>query len=176
MFLIGNDTLEELNVADNADLDKESTLTTANVSSGPLLANPNSFSSLEGDISEKADNDQQESCLMTDCNQLEVADSEDDEVREEQAASDFDNSSCEKKSSQCQFIQELSTAIGMAKHLRVLNLSNNGITTEAIEALYLSWSSRLGVDQPKRHIEDKIIHFTAQGSKCCSVKPCCRRH
>ncbi|TXG57458.1 hypothetical protein EZV62_015287 [Acer yangbiense] len=108
--LTENDTLEELNLADNADLDKQG-------------------------ISKEADTDEHDLCPMnTDCNQLEVADSEDDKIRVEAAASGFDNSCtslCQKNSSfECQFIQELSTAIGRAKHLQLLDLSNNGFSTQ----------------------------------------------
>ncbi|KAK4840892.1 hypothetical protein QYF36_020698 [Acer negundo] len=184
--LTENDTLEELNLADNADLDKQLALqhdTTANMSSELLLPNVNtSECSLKGGISKEADSDEHDLCPMnTDCNQLEVADSEDDEIRVEAAASGFDNSctsSCQKNSSfECQFIQELSTAIGRAKHLQLLDISNNGFSTQAAKTLYSAWSSRSGVSQARKHIEEHtIIHFSVEENKCCAVKPCCKRY
>ncbi|KAK0605730.1 hypothetical protein LWI29_030110 [Acer saccharum] len=184
--LTENDTLEDLNLADNADLDKQLALqhdTTANLSSELLSPNVNtSECSLKGGISKEADTDEHDLCPMnTDCNQLEVADSEDDETRVEAAASGFDNSctsSCQKNSSfECQFIQELSTAIGRAKHLQLLDLSNNGFSTQAAKTLYSAWSSRSGVSQGRKHIEERtIIHFSVEENKCCAVKPCCKRY
>ncbi|KAK1587587.1 hypothetical protein Q3G72_014471 [Acer saccharum] len=184
--LTENDTLEDLNLADNADLDKQLALqhdTTANLSSELLSPNVNtSECSLKGGISKEADTDEHDLCPMnTDCNQLEVADSEDDETRVEAAASGFDNSctsSCQKNSSfECQFIQELSTAIGRAKHLQLLDLSNNGFSTQAAKTLYSAWSSRSGVSQGQKHIEERtIIHFSVEENKCCAVKPCCKRY
>ncbi|KAK3211640.1 hypothetical protein Dsin_016346 [Dipteronia sinensis] len=184
--LTENDTLEELNLADNADLDKQLALqhdTTANISSELLSPNVNtSECSLKGGISNEADTDEHDLCPMnTDCNQLEVADSEDDEIRVEAAASGFDNSctsSCQKNSSlECQFIQELSIAIGRAKHLQLLDLSNNGFSTEAAKTLYSAWSSRSGASQARRHIEEHtIIHFSVEENKCCALKPCCKRY
>ncbi|EOX92458.1 Tetratricopeptide repeat (TPR)-containing-like protein [Theobroma cacao] len=56
------------------------------------------------------------------CSKLEVADSEDDEIRVGTVASEFDDScasSCQRNSSmEGQFIQELSTAIGMVKQVQ----------------------------------------------------------
>ncbi|KAL5752076.1 hypothetical protein ACOSQ2_022583 [Xanthoceras sorbifolium] len=182
--LAENDTLEELNLADNADLDKQLALqydTPPNMSSELLLPNVNTSQFLlNGGISKEVNTDRQESCPMnTDCNHLEVADSEDDETRVELAASGFDNScasSCQKNSSfKCQFIQELSTAIGMGKHLHLLDLSNNSISTQDAKTLYLAWSSRLGVSEARKHIEEQTIHFSVEENKCCAVKPCCKR-
>ncbi|WRX08592.1 hypothetical protein QQP08_001079 [Theobroma cacao] len=83
------------------------------------------------------------------CSKLEVADSEDDEIRVGTVASEFDDScasSCQRNSSmEGQFIQELSTAIG----LRV----------------GLAW----------RHIENQTVHFSVEGNKCCRVKSCCKK-
>lgn len=132
-------------------------------------------------VSKEVDTDQQGLCAMnTDCNDLEVADSEDDKIRVENAASGFDNSctsSCQKNSSfECQFIQELSSAIGMAKPLQLLDLSNNGFSTQAVKTLYCAWSSRSGAGPAWKHIKEQIIHFSVEGNKCCRVKPCCRKN
>ncbi|KAL9462342.1 hypothetical protein AB3S75_000365 [Citrus x aurantiifolia] len=175
--LSDNDTLEELNLADNAS--KELTLQ-QNLSS---VNSENLQPALKTSdcVSKEVDTDQQGLCAMnTDCNDLEVADSEDDKIRVENAASGFDNSctsSCQKNSSfECQFIQELSSAIGMAKPLQLLDLSNNGFSTQAVKTLYSAWSSRSGAGPAWKHIKEQIIHFSVEGNKCCRVKPCCRKN
>lgn len=133
-------------------------------------------------LADNANLDRQNSAQPGSCNAntnldgLEVADSEDDEVKA--AASGLDDNHtrpCQRNSSSsgCQFIQGLSTAIDMAKNLRLLDLSNNGFSTQDADILYSSWSrSRFGSAQ--RHIKDQIIHLFVEGIKCC-VKPCCRK-
>ncbi|KAH9669138.1 protein TONSOKU [Citrus sinensis] len=172
-----NDTLEELNLADNAS--KELTLQ-QNLSS---VNSENLQPALKTSdcVSKEVDTDQHGLFAMnTDCNDLEVADSEDDKIRVESAASGFDNSctsSCQKNSSfECQFVQELSSAIGMAKPLQLLDLSNNGFSTQAVKTLYCAWSSRSGAGPAWKHIKEQIIHFSVEGNKCCRVKPCCRKN
>jgi hypothetical protein len=134
---------------------------------------------LKGHATKEVDTVPQGLCaLNTDYDQLEVADSEDDPIKVEAAASGIDDScesSCQKKklSPECQFIRELSTAVHMAKKLCLLDLSNNGFSTQAAEALYTAWSS-LRVGSAERHIEDKTIHLCLKGNKCCSVKSCCK--
>ncbi|GFY87555.1 hypothetical protein Acr_05g0011940 [Actinidia rufa] len=48
-------------------------------------------------------------------------------------------------------------------------------SVETAEMLYASWSSTSRAGLAQRHIHDKTFHFSVQGSKCCGVKPCCRR-
>uniref|UniRef100_A0A6N2LC22 Protein TONSOKU n=1 Tax=Salix viminalis TaxID=40686 RepID=A0A6N2LC22_SALVM len=164
-----NDYLEELHLADNANLEKTYMLQYESAKGSSDILQPH--------LIEPA---QQGVCVMnTECNQLEVADSEDGPIREEAAPSDFDDSctsSCQKNSLlECQFIQELTTAISMAKQLQFMELSNNGFTTQVAKALYAAWSSRLESGLAWRHIEDQTIHFSMETNKCCRVKPCCRR-
>ncbi|KAJ6419255.1 hypothetical protein OIU84_029382 [Salix udensis] len=164
-----NDYLEELHLADNADLEKTYMLQYESAKGSSDILQPHLIEPAQQDV-----------CVMnTECNQLEVADSEDGPIREEAAPSDFDDSctsSCQKNSLlECQFIQELSTAISMAKQLQFMELSNNGFTTQVAEALYAAWSSRLENGSAWRHIEDQTIHFSMETNKCCRVKPCCRR-
>ncbi|RVW85363.1 Protein TONSOKU [Vitis vinifera] len=151
-----NDSLEELNVAGNADLDRHCVRT-----KGSCCCSRGS-------------------CIMnTDYNQLEVADSEDDPITAEPAASNDDNctNSCKRmlQFSESEFIQGLSTAIGMAKKLQLLDLSNNGFSTQDTETIYTAWSlgSRSGLAQ--RHIKEQTVHLLVRGQKCCGVKPCCKR-
>lgn len=141
MFQAENITLEELNLANNANLDKQLALQydpTENVNLEVLQPELNTSElSVKGFVSIEGNPDQDGLCQMnTDCNHLEVADSEDldDQNRVKNAASAFDDdcctSSCEKNSSlEYQFIQKVSTALGMAKQLQQLDLSNNSIIT-----------------------------------------------
>ncbi|GAV62553.1 TPR_8 domain-containing protein/TPR_12 domain-containing protein [Cephalotus follicularis] len=183
--LAENDSLEELNVANNTDINKRRMLQYDMPTKGssecsqpnPLVAE----SSLKMSEPEKVDNHQQGLCaLNTECNQLEVADSEDDTLMVEATASALDNScmsSCQRISisSECQYIQELSTAVGLTKELKLLDLSNNGFSIHVAEQLYTAWSSGLRAGLAWRHIEDQTIHLSVLGNQCCHVKPCCRR-
>ena len=134
---------------------------------------------MKGHAAKEVDTAQQGLCTVnTDYNQLEVADSEDDPIRVEAAASGIDDScasSCQKNvlSPECQFIQELSTAVHMAEKLSFLDLSNNGFSVQIAKTLYTAWSSLRG-GSAERHIEDKTIHLFLKGNKCCSVKSCCK--
>lgn len=187
LFHAENVTVEELNLADNAKLDKQLALrydSTENMNIEVLQPKLNTSElSVKRCMTKEADPDQQGLCQMnTDYNHLEVADSEDldNQNRVENAASAFDDSctsSCQKNPSlECQFIQELSTAIGMAKQLQQLDLSNNGFSTQAAETLYSAWSSRLGAAPAWKHIKNHTIHLSVEENKCCRVKPCCRRN
>ncbi|KAF2284375.1 hypothetical protein GH714_021245 [Hevea brasiliensis] len=178
-----NDQLEELHLADNTNLEEHYVLQYDSASKGSAdILQPNlsiSEPSSKMCVSKEAGTEQPGlRAVNTDCNQLEVADSEDNLVRVE-AGREFDDSctsSCKKdSSSECQFIRELSTAISITKQLQLLDLSNNGFSNLAAEALYTAWSSRLGTGFSWRHIKDQIIHFSMEINKCCRVKPCCRR-
>lgn len=182
LFPTENDSLEELNVAGNADLDRHHTspenLKTLESSKAlqQIVTDPSPVVCISKEVAAA----QGESCIMnTDYNQLEVADSEDNPITAEHAASYDDNcaSSCKRtpQFSVCEFIQGLSTAIGMAKKLQLLDLSNNGFSTEEAETIFTAWSlgSRTGLAQ--RHIKKQTVHLFVQGQKCCGVKPCCKR-
>ena len=184
LFLTENDSLEELNVAGNADLDRHCTSQNnlkALESSETLPQILNiSVSSPKVCVLKEVAAAQEGSCIMnTDYNQLEVADSEDDPITAEPAASNDDNctNSCKRmlQFSESEFIQGLSTAIGMAKKLQLLDLSNNGFSTQDTETIYTAWSlgSRSGLAQ--RHIKEQTVHLLVRGQKCCGVKPCCKR-
>ncbi|MED6158767.1 hypothetical protein PIB30_035878 [Stylosanthes scabra] len=109
--------------------------------------------------------------------QLEVADSEDDPIRREAAGFGIDDSasSCQRNSSslECLFTQQLAVAIGRAKNLQLLDLSNNAFSEQAVETFYNSWtSSRLS---SQKHVSEEIMHFSTKENKCCRVKPCCKK-
>ncbi|PRQ49276.1 putative 43kDa postsynaptic protein [Rosa chinensis] len=167
--LSGNAFLEELNLAENADIGKEYSAPYDVAEKGSVgLSQPN-LNMLESSPLVS---------VLKDVSQLEVADSEDDEVGVEAAAS-ARNESCSSSfqrnssSTGCQFLEEFSTAIDMAKNLRFLDLSKNGFSTQCAEILYSSWSRSRSVSA-RRHIKDKTIHFFVEGMMCC-VKPCCRK-
>ncbi|GMI77995.1 BRUSHY1, TONSOKU, MGOUN3 [Hibiscus trionum] len=151
--LAENESLEELNLARNADMDKQLEIKDAKPTnrSSESLQPSHTVSDCE---------------LDTNCNKLEVADSEDDETRVETAASGLNDccaSSCQRNSAlECQHIQKLSVAIGMAKQLQMLDLSDNGLSVQASEALYNAWSSGSRAGLPWRHIEDRIVHFSME--------------
>ncbi|KAL6227965.1 hypothetical protein ACLB2K_001919 [Fragaria x ananassa] len=177
--LSGNVCLEELNLAENADLGKEQSFD----------EKKDKEYSAPYDMAEKGNvglsqpnlNMPKSSPLVyapNDVSQLEVADSEDDEVGVEAAASARDESCSSSyrrisSSTECQFLEEFCTAIDMAKNLRFLDLSKNGFSKQSAEILYSSWS-RSRSESARRHIKDKTIHFFVEGMKCC-VKSCCRK-
>lgn len=105
------------------------------------------------------------------CDDLEVADSEDEQTEEQTATSS--SLSLPRRN---HIVKELSTALSMANQLQILDLSNNGFSVEALETLYMSWSassSRTGIAQ--KHVKDEIVHFYVEGKICCGVKSCCRK-
>lgn len=113
---------------------------------------------------------------------LEVADSEDEAIMEEQPLLCGPDascaSSCRRRSSACgQPIQELSEAITSARNLQMLNLSRNKFSQEAIDLLYAAWSSppRCNDGKSSKHVNTDIVHFSVNGKKCCGVRPCCIR-
>ncbi|XP_022741653.1 protein TONSOKU-like [Durio zibethinus] len=181
--LAENYSLEELNLADNADMDKQLAIQYGRVTyeSSEILQPNHAISelSLNPCVSKEFDDEHCLCALNTDCSKLEVADSEDDKIRVETAASGFNDScasSCHRNSSLgCQFIQELSTAIGMIKQLQVLDLSNNGFSVQASEALYNAWSSGARVGLARRHIKNQMVHLSVEGNECCRVKSCCKK-
>ncbi|XP_039033886.1 protein TONSOKU-like [Hibiscus syriacus] len=155
--LAENESLEELNLAHNADMDKQLVIKydkPTNMSSESLQ--PNQAVS-DGEID-------------TNCDMLEVTDSKDDETKGETAASCQRNSTLE-----CNLIQGLSVAIGTSKRLQLLDLSDNGLSIQDSKALYNAWSSGSRAGSSWRHIEDQIVHFSVEGNKCCRLKPCCRK-
>ncbi|GMY39701.1 protein TONSOKU isoform X2, partial [Fagus crenata] len=174
-----NDSLQKLHLADNVDLGKHYSLHYDMTGKGwtEFL----SESSLKVHVTKEVDTGEHGLCAVNnECNQLEVADSEDASIRVEAVASGIDDScasSCQRNalSPYCQFIQELSTAIHMAKNLCLLDLSNNGLSTKAAETVYTAWLS-LRASSAERHIEDQTIHLFVKGNKCCSVKPCCKKN
>ncbi|KAK6922850.1 Tetratricopeptide repeat [Dillenia turbinata] len=178
--LAENDSLKELNLAENAILGKQlvlqNDLTTKSIMKPlqinlPLSELSHNSSSLKKSTFEASH--QGLNAVSTERIQLEVADSEDNLMVREPAISNFDDectSSSQKDPSnpECQYIQELSTSISMAINLKLLDLSDNGFSAETVDKLYTAWSSsdsRAGLSQ--RHVRNQIIHFSVQEIKCC---------
>lgn len=115
---------------------------------------------------------EQELCESNmECDDLEVADSEDEQMEEQTATSS--SLSLPRKN---HIINELSTALAMANQLQILDLSSNGFSVDALETLYMSWSSsgsRTGIAQ--RHEKNEIVHFYVEGKICCGVESCWRK-
>ncbi|XP_057967784.1 protein TONSOKU isoform X2 [Malania oleifera] len=165
--LAENNSLEELYLAENVDMDKGYTSKGMTNGCTESLRPSHNASNI--------------CATSTNCDRLEIADSEDELIREEEppaaaALSGFDDSctsSCQRDPSP-QFLQELSTAIGMTRLLKSLDLSNNGFSTQVAETLYNAWSSSFRAGMAQRHIKEETVHFSVQGIRCCKVKPCCR--
>ncbi|KAF1867268.1 hypothetical protein Lal_00049697 [Lupinus albus] len=169
--LAENSCLEELNLADNSV--------------------PNDLATLQYDLSikgcsqkqePKADNmkvDDNQEVLYTDYHQLEVVDSEELLTRVEATASGVEDgcvSSYQRNSPspECYFTNQFSIAVGKAKNLQLLDLSNNDFSAQAVETFYSSWTTLRPVSSQK-HITERIIHFSTMENKCCRVKPCCKK-
>ncbi|KAG6604274.1 Protein TONSOKU, partial [Cucurbita argyrosperma subsp. sororia] len=144
----GNYYLEELNLADNVDLDKHALQCNITEKESKELKQPcHDISKPQGltcSIEELDPAQQNLEEVNAEYNHLEVADSE--EPIREAAASGIDDScasSCERKSASldCQSILPLSTAIGMAKTLQLLDLSNNGFSAQETETMFGAWST-----------------------------------
>ncbi|GER29629.1 tetratricopeptide repeat (TPR)-containing protein [Striga asiatica] len=114
-------------------------------------------------------------------NQLEIADSEDELVDSEATLSTWKNNpihTTPEKSvafSECEPIQKLSDCIKMAGKLRLLNLSDNGFPQEIVELLFSAWCTGARFCVGRRHVDEKVVHFSVEGKNCCGVRYCCRK-
>ncbi|VAI61758.1 unnamed protein product [Triticum turgidum subsp. durum] len=171
---LGNDQLEELSMAENANLALERTLhldeDMQDVSTGTEHRH--------GHNAEAGDN---VAPGNVDLEKMVVADSEDEAANEDRRTVSGPArscaSSCQRNSySGCQFVQELAEALVSAKQLRVLDLSQNGLSEEAVQSLYSAWASGpRGDGVARKHVGKEVVHFSVDGATCCGLKPCCRR-
>ncbi|CAN8270264.1 unnamed protein product [Cochlearia groenlandica] len=174
--LSDNTNLEELNLSENATIDESVFGQTVNESSEmrhgtcDFVASTYKPQRVETEHHcQNLDKEQELHETYMECDDLQVADSEDEQIEEPPAT--LSSLSSPRKND---MIKELSTALAMANQLKILDLSNNGFSVEALEALYMSWSSsgsRTGVAQ--RHVKDEIVHFYVEGKMCCGIKSCC---
>ncbi|KAM3244362.1 hypothetical protein ACQJBY_055975 [Aegilops geniculata] len=172
--LAGNDQLEELSVAENANLALERTLhfdeDMQDVSTGTEQRH--------GHNAEAGNN---LAPGNVDLEKMVVADSEDEAANEDRRTVSGPArscaSSCQRNSySGCQFVQELAEALVSAKQLRVLDVSRNGLSEEAVQSLYSAWASGpRGDGVARKHVSKEVVHFSVDGAACCGLKPCCRR-
>lgn len=174
-----NKNLEELNISENAKMDE--TLFGEPVSGSSEMEQKEhgtceSITVMDKTHSEHCWQNQDKEQELCEANMecgdgLEVADSEDEQIEEQTATSS--SLSLPRKN---HIIKELSTALAVANQLQILDLSHNGLSVEALETLYMAWSSsgsRAGIAQ--RHVKDEIVHFCVEGKMCCGVNPCCRK-
>ncbi|KAH6756608.1 hypothetical protein C2S51_038907 [Perilla frutescens var. frutescens] len=147
-----NCTLEELNLADNINPNEIQALT-INLRLSKVAA-----SKLVDDLP------QETRALNTSENELEVADSE-DELPD--ALSGLGDGR--------QLLQELTAAIQMARCLKVLDLSGNGLSQEVTDIVFSAWSSGCRAGLAERHVDGNTVHYSVQGNKCCGIKSCCRK-
>ncbi|KAG8383782.1 hypothetical protein BUALT_Bualt04G0049500 [Buddleja alternifolia] len=168
-----NCSLEELNLSENVNRSEIQALTDSFVLVGE------SSSSLQKDLNQHDSSlkvPQEMWAPNTNENELEVADSEDDEVGAEAILSGLEGQkrNCVTES---QLMQEFSASIKMIGNLKLLDLSDNGFSQDVTKMLFSAWSSsgcRAGV--AVRHVEENtILHFSVQGKQCCGTKSCCRR-
>uniref|UniRef100_A0ACD5YV70 Uncharacterized protein n=1 Tax=Avena sativa TaxID=4498 RepID=A0ACD5YV70_AVESA len=172
--LAGNEQLEELCLAENTNLALERTLNFDE----DIQDVSTSTAHHHGNDAEARDNTAQGN---VDLDKMVVADSEDEAVNEDRhtasGASRSCASSCQRNSySGCQVIQELAEALISAKQLKVLDLSRNGLSEEAIQSLYSAWASgERGDGMVRKHVSKEVVHFSVDGMSCCGLRPCCRR-
>ncbi|XP_017226134.1 protein TONSOKU isoform X1 [Daucus carota subsp. sativus] len=176
--LAENLVLEELNLAANTCSGEVNSLSLN--FNGTLNSMHADLSFANSSVKASACNDAHGASVDPDIDQLEVADSEDDLDSTKPSVSGIHGSSMsfsEKYSSnlESQFIQELSSAISRAKHLQMLDLSDNGFSEQHAETLYHAWSANSRAPVAARHIEGNVVHLKVQGNYCCGLKPCCRK-
>lgn len=151
LALAGNEYLEELHLAGNSDIADERALECRSIteaSTSDAVCNTNAAQG-----------------------ELEVADSEDEDASRDDPS--------KRNSSVCSpLIEELSVGISLAKQLQLLDLSCNYFSNEAIENMYMSWSSARSKSSQLayKHVkDDQVLHFCVLGRKCCSVRNCCKK-
>lgn len=173
--LAGNDQLEELRMAENTNSALERTLCfdedimqDVSMSSGHK----------HGNNAESSDNI---APGKGDLEKMMVADSEDEAVDEERRVASGASQSCansyqRNSYSGCQFIHELAEALISTKQLKVVDLSRNGLSEEAVQSLYSAWTSGERSDgMARKHVGKEVVHFSVDGTSCCGLRPCCRR-
>ncbi|KAL7616590.1 hypothetical protein Lser_V15G04283 [Lactuca serriola] len=79
-----------------------------------------------------------------------------------------------KSKSKSMFVQALWYAVSMAKGVRVLDLSGNGLE-EVGDTLYGGWSTDSRGGLTKMHVEGSILHFSVDPYQCCNNETCCKR-
>lgn len=182
-ILSENCSLEELNLAGNVNLDeRHNTHISTTGSSSPIPENPTLPETLlKTSASKEIETCEQELCEHNkDDDLLQVADSDEETLKEEDEVIGSNNGSMALSQKnqvvgpQNWLFQELFAAIKEAKHLQLLDLSDNGFSNHFLE-LSTSWSSGSRAGISVSHIQDNLVHLSVRGYQCCAKKPCCRR-
>jgi hypothetical protein len=173
LLLSENSQLEELRISKNTNLESERTIKydedmqeVSTTAEQKQCHNPETKNDIApGDI---------------DFANMQVPDSEDEADNDAHHAISGPHRSCasssQKNSYSCQIIEELAEALISAKQLKVLDLSCNGLSEEAIRSLYSAWASvPRGDGMARKHVNKEVVHFSVDGMRCCGLKPCCRR-
>lgn len=179
-ILSENCSLEELNLAGNVNLDEShNSHISAKESSSPISGNP----LLPETLLKTSATKEIESCEQELCERnkeddlLQVADSDEKTVKEEVTGSNDSSMALSQKiqvGPENGIFQELLAAIKSAKHLQLLDLSDNGFSNHFLE-LCTAWSSGARAGLSRSHIQDNLVHLSVPGYQCCGRKPCCRR-
>ncbi|GJM87258.1 hypothetical protein PR202_ga03195 [Eleusine coracana subsp. coracana] len=167
--LSDNDQLEELRVAGNAnfaqgamqyDKDMQEVSTTTD-------QKQHNNSAVNNDIAPE----------NIDFENMQVPDSEDEADNEKHRAGPHGSCASSSQRNQCyQVVEELVHALVSAKQLKVLDLSQNGLSDEVIQSLYSAWASgSRGDGTARKHVSKEVVHFSVDGMRCCGLKSCCRR-
>ncbi|KAL6635242.1 hypothetical protein ACP70R_027913 [Stipagrostis hirtigluma subsp. patula] len=168
--LSGNDQLEELRMAENTNMALERTM--------EYQEDMQDISTTEQKHCDYTEAHNDVAPGNIDLENMLVPDSE-DEADEDRHAISGPHGSCASSSqnnTRCQIIQELTEALSSAKQLKVLDLSQNGLSEDAIQSLYSAWASGLRGDRmARKHVNKEVVHFSVDGMRCCGLKPCCRR-
>ncbi|CAM8951053.1 unnamed protein product [Rhodiola kirilowii] len=162
-----NSSLEELSLAHNVDLQSQKA-NAFDMTYKDMTAIP----STDNFDDETKDNQHKEidgipqcsNAANVDYNDLEVADSEDESIRDKPPVSKVtlkcsSSSQSNRSSVNLNYIQELSSAISKAKNLKFLDLSNNGFSNQDVELLYSTWSgTRAGPSL--KHVKYHMFHLS----------------
>ncbi|KAJ1698650.1 hypothetical protein LUZ63_007162 [Rhynchospora breviuscula] len=182
--LSDNDSLEELHVAENTSTSLEK--------ASPWSPLPHHPSPAHENTKHNSNRKEAATCeINTEFDDMEVADSEDDEPQKNTTNVDTNKNNNLSKSdgssaSSCrgepqagsQIIHELCEAVLYAKQLKMIDLSRNRLDKDAVESLYSAWGLGSGFRDDvftRKHITKDCIHFFVEGVTCCGVKPCCRK-
>lgn len=186
--LAGNESLEELNLADNIELEQHQSHgnnETSKKSSTDMLDAVNRLQSPSKGVCkldqaegkpEHNENEQEE----PDLDHLEAADSYDNNVGGAGAESGLDDTcTSQGKANASQpenrAIEDLATSISNLKQLQLLDLSDNGFSSEAADMLFNAWCSGSRAGLARRHVKGQTLHLFIQGRRCCGLKPCCKK-
>jgi len=181
-----NVSLEELNLADNTELEQHqshgnnqtSKKSSEALDPGNKLQSPSTGGCNLGQPEPKpepSDNEQVEPEL----DHLEAADSYDSNARGAGEESRLDDTCTSQGKTNArpenQPIEDLATGISNLKQLQLLDLSDNGFSSKAVDTLFNAWCSGPRAGLARRHVKGQTLHLFIQGRRCCGLKTCCKK-